>query len=366
MKVQTDAGIVGYGECGDNWGRPHGVAGCIRDLEDVLVGNDPRAVERLQLVMSEIIQQSSGGVAQKAISGIETALWDIKSKALGVPLYELFGGPIRNNVRLYWSHCGTYRASYSNLLSTPPLMTMGDIENLANEVLNSGFTALKTNIVVPGTPAHIIRNSEGKFLELDKKILDAIENLIATFRKVVSDRVDICLDLNFNFKPEAFIRIARTLEPYQLMWLEGDTYDPGALQQIKNATRIPICSAENLYTSREYEPFFNLHSMDVAMVDIPWNGFIESRRIAALANIHEITIAPHNHYSHLSTFMSAHLCASVPNIKIMEIDVDGVPWKDDIINEHPTIKDGFLMIPDRPGLGADLNEKEIAKHLWPN
>ena len=365
VKVQTDEGITGYGECSDNWACPRGVAGCVQDIEHVLLGQDPRPVEKLYWDMYRLIRQSLGGVAQKAVAGIETALWDIKAKALGVPLYELFGGPIRDKVRLYWSHCGSYRAWYPGLLGTPPLRTMEDIANLGREVVDRGFTALKTNMVVPGDPAYVIWASEGNCLNADSDIVEAVERLISTFREAVGDKVDICLDLTLNFKTEGFIRIAKAVEPYNLMWLEVDTYDPEALLQIKQSTRIPICSAENLYTSRGYKPFFALHSMDVAMVDVPWNGFIEARRIADLADIYEIMIAPHNYYSHLSTLMSAHLCASVPNVKIMEIDVDGVPWKDDIITEPPNIKDGYLIVPDRPGLGADLNEKEIAKHPWP-
>ncbi len=361
-KVETDEGIVGYGECSDNRALPRGVAGCIQDFEHILLGQDPRAVEKLYCDMYRLARQSPGGVAQKAIAGIDVALWDIKAKALGVPLYELFGGPHRDKVRLYWSHCGTYRAGYSDLLGTPPLRTMEDIANLGREVVDRGFTALKTNIVVPGEPARVIGTTDGN---IDNTIVSAVERLISTFREAVGDKVDIALDLNFNFKTEGFIRIARAVEPYNLMWVEIDTYDPEALLQIKQSTKVPICSGENLYLCRGYKPFLELHSMDVAMVDVPWNGFAESRRIAALADMYEIMIAPHNYYSHLSTLMSAHLCASVPNVKIMETDVDSAPWRDDIITELPDIKDGYLNLPKKPGLGAELNEKEIAKHPWP-
>jgi L-alanine-DL-glutamate epimerase-like enolase superfamily enzyme len=361
-KVETDEGIVGYGECSDNRACPRGVAGCIQDMEHILLDQDPRAVEKLYWDMYRLARQSLGGIAHKAIAGIEVALWDIKAKALNVPLYELFGGPIRDKIRLYWSHCGTYRARYPDILGTPPLKTMADIANLGREVVNRGFTALKTNMVVPGEPAYIVWTTDGN---IDNFIVEKVEKLISTFRQAVGDKVDICLDLNFNFKTEGNIRIARALEPYNLLWLEIDTYDPEALLQIKQATKIPICSGENLYTCRGYKPFLELHSMDVAMVDVPWNGFTESRKIAALANIHEIMIAPHNYYSHLTTLMSAHLAASVPNLRIMEIDIDSAPWRDDIITELPDIEDGYLNLPKKPGLGADLNEKEIAKHPWP-
>jgi len=149
------------------------------------------------------------------------------------------------------------------------------------------------------------------------------------------------------------------------MWLEVDLYDPEALRQIKEATKVPICSAENLYTMKGYQPYLEKHAMDFCMIDLPWNGFSESRRIAALADMYEIMVAPHNYYSHLSTFISAHFCAVVPNLKIMETDVDSVPWRDDITTELPDIRDGYLYLPKKPGIGVELNEKEIAKHPWP-
>ncbi len=362
-KVETDEGIVGYGECSDNRSLPRGVAGCIQDMEHILVGEDPRAVEKLYWDMYRLAQQSPGGIAQKAIAGIDVALWDIKGKALNVPVYELFGGPIRDKIRLYWSHCGTYRARYSELLGAPPLRTMQDITNLGKEVVKRGFTALKTNMVVPGDPAQVIWTTDRN---INRSIVTNVERLISTFRQAVGDEIDICLDLNFNFRTEGNIAIARALEPYNLMWLEVDTHDPQALLQVKQSTKTPICSGENLYLCRGYKPFLELHAMDFAMVDVPWNGFTESRRIAALADMYEINIAPHNYYSHLSTLMSAHLCASVPNVKIMETDVDSVPWRDDIVTELPDIRDGYLFLPKKPGLGTELNEKEIAKHPWPN
>ncbi|PYM35269.1 MAG: mandelate racemase/muconate lactonizing protein, partial [Candidatus Rokuibacteriota bacterium] len=126
VRLETDGGLVGWGECSDNRS-PHGIAGCVRDLADLLVGQDPRPVERLYWDMLRRVRQNSGGVSHKAIAGIELALWDIKAKALGVPVYELFGGPLRDRVRLYWSHCGTTRARMGTVLGTPPLRTYDDI-----------------------------------------------------------------------------------------------------------------------------------------------------------------------------------------------------------------------------------------------
>ena len=362
VKVETDEGVVGYGECTDNRSTS-GLGGCIKDLEPGLIGKDPRAVEKLYYEMCQLFQQSPGGIAQKAIAGIEIALWDIKAKALNVPLYELFGGPIYDKIRVYWSHCGTYRARSPEMYpDKPPRKTYDDMARLGEEVVANGYTALKTNILVPGEKPRMLRAFDQN---IDRDMLKVIDKLMSTFRKAVGDDIDICLDLNFNFKTEGFIQVARVVEPYNLMWLEMDIYDPEALLQVKESTRVPICSAENLYAMKGYLPYLEKHAMDFCMIDLPWNGYIESRRIAALADMYEIMVAPHNYYSHLSTFMSVHLCATMPNVKIMETDVDSVPWRDDITTELPDIRDGYIYLPKKPGIGVELNEKEIARHPWP-
>jgi galactonate dehydratase len=368
VKIQTDNGVTGYGECSDNR-TPHAVVGCVDDLKPTLLGQDPRPIEKLYWDMYRVTRQSPGGIAAKAIAGLDCALWDIKAKALGVPVYELFGGPTRDQVRLYWSHCGTTRARYGKALGTPPLHTLDDIANLGHEVIRRGFTALKTNIVIPGDPAQVFMQGFGGGAGTTDQvvtpaIIRAIENLIGTFRGAVGPDIDICLDLNFNFKTEACLRIAKAVEPFSLLWLEIDMYDADALLQIKQSTITRICSGENLYTLRGYRPYFEKHALDVAMIDVPWNGFTQSKKVADLAESYEINVAPHNYYSHLSTLMSAHLCATIPNVRIMEIDIDDVPWKDDIVTEPLDIKDGYLRIPSHPGWGADLNEREIAKHPW--
>jgi L-alanine-DL-glutamate epimerase-like enolase superfamily enzyme len=303
------------------------------------------------------------------MAGIDCALWDIKAKALDVPVYELFGGPTREQVRLYWSHCGTTRARYGHTLGTPPLRSLDDIANLGREVVSRGFTALKTNIVMPGNPAQVYMPGFGGGAGTTDQVVTtpvirAIENLLGTFRGAVGSDVDICLDLNFNFKTEACLRIAKAVEPFNLLWLEIDMYDPDALLQIKQSTTTRICTGENFYTLRGYRPYFEKHALDVAMIDVPWNGFTQSKKVGDLAETYELNVAPHNYYSHLSTLMSAHLCAVLPNVRIMEIDIDDVPWKDDLVTQPLDIKDGYLRMPTGPGWGADLNEREIAKHPW--
>ncbi len=370
VKIVTDDGLVGYGEC-SNSKTPWGIAGTVRDLAPLLISRDPRRIELLNVEMYKVVRQCPGGIAQTAIAGIDAALWDITAKALGVPVYALWGGPTRDTVRLYWSHCGTYRARFAHVLGTPAIRTMDDIARLGEEVVARGFTALKTNVVLPGTtvgvhePGFVANAVQVDDLNITLPLLHHVEKLVGTFRDAIGPEVDLALDLNFNFKTEGFARIAKALEPFNLMWLEVDTYDPKALLQIKESTVTPICSGENFYTAREYLPFFDLHAMNVAMIDVPWNGFTASKKIADLAEIYELNFAPHNYYSHLATLESAHLCAVSTNVRIMEADIDDVPWKDDLISTPPEIVNGTLKIPSAPGWGANLNEKEIHKHPWP-
>ena len=370
VKVETDEGITGYGECSD--GRnPNGVAGIIKDLTPLLIGRDPRAYEMRFWDMIRGSRQSPGGIAAKGIAGIECALVDIKAKALGVSVVELFGGPTRDDVRVYWSHCGSSRARNFELIGVPPLRTMDDIAALGREVVEKGFTALKTNIVIPGDPATVyfpgFSNGPGTTDgNVTPQLLRHIETLIGTFREAVGPDVGINLDLNFNFKPEACMRIAKVLEPFDMLWLEIDMYDHAALRQIKDSTTTKICTGENLYYMREYLPYFECRAADVFMIDVPWNGFAPSKKIGDLANVFHLNVAPHNYYSHLATYMSASLCAVLPNVRIMEIDIDDVPWKDDLTTYVPEIVDGYMKTPTRLGWGTELNEEAIKAHLWDN
>lgn len=224
VRVETDDGLVGWGECSDNRS-PYGIAGAVRDMEDLLLGQDPRPVERLYWDMLRRTRQNLGGVTHKAIAGVELALWDIKAKALGVPVYELFGGPLRDRMRLYWSHCGTTRARLGDVLGTPPLRSYADITALGKEVVARGFTALKTNIVIPGEPATVYFPGFGSGINTTDgaptaEVLGAVERLIGTFRDAVGPSIGLCLDLNYNFRTEGVLRIAKLLEPFDMQWVE--------------------------------------------------------------------------------------------------------------------------------------------------
>ncbi|MGH8665597.1 MAG: mandelate racemase/muconate lactonizing enzyme family protein [Burkholderiales bacterium] len=367
VKVETDEGVTGWGECSDPR-TPKGIAATVADLRSALLGQDPRAFEARFADMSRLTRSSPGGIAAKAMAGIECALLDIKAKALGVSVAELFGGPTRDQVRLYWSHCGSTRVRYSRLLGTPPIETWADIGALGKEVVARGFTALKTNIVLPGKGGTWYSGFDGTMGPNDEWapnwLVAHTEKLIGTFRDAVGPDFDINLDLNFHFKPEACMRIAKALEPYNLHWLEVDCHDPDAVLRIKQSTSTRICTGETLIHMEQYLPYFERHAADVFMIDVPWNGFAQGKKVGNLAETFKLNVAPHNYYSHLSSFISAQLCAVLPNVRIMEIDIDDVPWKDELVTATPEIDAGYMTIPQGPGWGADVVEEIARAHPW--
>ena len=362
VKVETDEGITGWGECSAS-STPRGVTGAIRDLKPLLIGKDPGAYEMLFWDMYRGTRQSPGGLAARAIAGVELAIIDIKAKALGLSVAELFGGPTREKIRVYWSHCGPNRARIPELLGVSPLRTMQDIHDLGKEVVARGFTAFKTQIVIPGDPATVY-NPGNLDQVVSIKMLSHIEALIGTFRDAVGLDVDINLDLNFNFRPEACMRIAKVLEQYDMLWLELDVHDPEAVRQIKESSDTKICTGETLYYMRQYIPYFELHAADIFAVDVGWNGFSQSKKIGDLAEVYQLNVAPHNYYSYMSAFIHANWCATLSNVRIFELDIDDVPWREELTTNKPEIVDGHMTIPKGPGWGTDLNEEVAMAPPW--
>ena len=372
LKITTDEGIVGWSEYMEGYGA-QGLTGVIHKLaERALIGQDPRPVERITAWLYAATRQAPGGINQQAIGAIENALVDIKAKALGIPVYEMLGGPVRDRLRLYWSHCGTYRARHAERIrewaGVDPVRSLDDIRRLGEEVAQKGFKGLKTNIIRfdgarpyihgPGTNA-----APGyPELNIDSHIVEAAVKQLEAFRQGAGPHVGLHLDTNFNYKTDGYIRLARALEPLDLTWLEIDTYDPAALALIRRSARVPIASCKSLYGRRQYRPFFENQSVDVAIIDVAWNGILESVKIASMADAFEVNVAPHNFNGHLGSLISAHMSAAVPNFRIMEIDIDDVLWKDDIVTIPPVIEDGDLLLPKGPGWGADVDEAFVRSH----
>ena len=367
LKISTDDGLVGWSEYNESFGGI-GVSAVIDGLTPVIAGKDPRAWESLVAMMYAVRRQAAGGVIQQAIGAIENALLDIKAKALGIPVYELFGGPVRERIRLYWSHCGTYRLAWPGEMQLPPLRTLDDVVAMGREVVAKGYTALKTNVFVLGkdprlhSPGFARRGAGFPELNAEHALLEGLREELAAFRQGAGKDVDVLLDLNFNFKTEGFLKVARAIEPFDIFWVEIDTRDPKALAHIRSNARMPVASCECLFGRRDFRPYLEAGAVDVAIIDTPWNGVGESLKIAAMADAYEVNVAPHNFYGHLATMMSAHFCAVVPNLRIMEIDPDRVPWYDDLVTHLPEVKDGHLFLPTRPGWGTEVNEEAVRAH----
>ena len=304
---------------------------------------------------------------QKALAGIENALLDLKAKALGIPVHALFGGPTRDSIQSYWSHCGTTRARAFGVTGTPKLASYDEVAALGREVVARGFRAFKTNIVIPGDEPQVLMPGfgAGGGTAQAVEIAAALDRLLSAFAEGTGGAAAPIVDLNFNLEPEGILRVARALEHHELAWLEVDLFDAAALALVRARSPMPICSGENLYSSRGFRPFLEAGAMDVASVDVIWNGFHQAKKIADMAETFEVNCAPHNYYSHLSTFISAQWCAAIPNARILEVDVDDVPWREELTTAVPEIRGGEIVIPAGPGWGADVNEDVLRAHPWP-
>jgi L-alanine-DL-glutamate epimerase-like enolase superfamily enzyme len=366
LKITTDDGLTGWSEFNESFGGM-GVSSVIEHLAPTLLGRDPRAYEAIVAMLYAVRRQASGGLVQQALGAVENALLDLKAKALGISVSEMLGGPVRDRIRLYWSHCGTYRVNWPEAHDYEPVESTDDVKSLGREVKAKKFTALKTNIFLfDRQPAGYMPGFNRPLgypeLNAERDVIDGLKAQLEAFREGSGPDMDILLDLNFNFKTEGYLRIVEMLAPLGLFWIEIDSYSPQALALIRQRSTTPISSCETLLGIREFRPYFEHQSMDVAIIDGVWNGVWQSMKIAALAEAHEVNVAPHNFYGHLSSMMSAHFSAAVPNFRIMEIDIDEVTWRDELFTAAPKIEDGYLILPKAPGWGTDPNEEALRAH----
>jgi L-alanine-DL-glutamate epimerase-like enolase superfamily enzyme len=365
VKLSTDDGIVGWSEFDEGFGSP-GVGTVIHKLAGRVVGKPVGDHERIYAELYCATRPAAGGVVAQAMGAIENALLDAKAKALGVPCYALLGGKVRDRIRLYWSHCATWRINHPTHYK-PAITDLDGVKAIGREVREKGFGALKTNIFIyqDGKPAGWRPGFGSPFypeLNVDKTVLRNLRLHLEALRDGAGPDVDLLLDLNFNAKTEGYLRILRAIADFDMFWVEIDSYSPEALGLIRRQSPHPISSCETLLGLREFLPYFREQAMDVAIVDTPWNGVWQSMKIAAAAEAHEINVAPHNFYGHLSTMMNAHFAAAVPNLRIMETDIDRIAWDDGLFTHVPAIEDGHLVMPDRPGWGTEPNENGLRAH----
>jgi galactonate dehydratase len=371
VKMTTDEGLVGWSEYNDTYGAPGSMTALIHKFADLVTGMDPRDVGRITSSLQALTRIVAGGPNQQAIAALENACLDIKAKALGVPVYALFGGAIRKRLQLYWSHCGSLRARHADLFEQWGrfrVESLDDIKRLGQDAVARGFKAIKTNPLFLENGklrmGHSIFRIGPHLLErnINNVYLRSIRDQLAAFRDGLGPDAGLMIDINFNQRTEGYIRIARAVEPYDLTWLELDIHDPQALAVIRRASPAPIASLESIHGMRGYRAYFENSAVDVAIVDVLWNGLWESFRIATLADAYEVNVAPHNYSGHLASLISAHLCAVIPNFRIMEYEADDVPWMGEFFTHPCVVENGELVLPDRPGWGTDVNEEAVRAH----
>lgn len=309
---------------------------------------------------------AASGVVAQGLGAIENAILDAKAKCLGVPCYTLLGGKVRNSIRVYWSHCATWRIAHPEFYP-PAITSLDDVVAMGSEVREKGFSGLKTNIFIyeNGSVRGWVPGFSVPFapdLNVERNVLKNLTAHLNALRKGAGPDMDILLDLNFNAKTEGYLKILREIEGQDIFWVEIDSRSPQALAHIRRASRHPISSCETLLGLGEFLPYFQKEAVDVAIVDTMWNGVWQSMKIAAAANAYEVNVAPHNFYGHLCSMMNAHFAAAVPNLRIMEIDVDRIAWDGELFTHVPTIKDGHLILDDRPGWGTEPNEEVLRNY----
>ncbi len=373
LKVGTDEGLVGWAEFLEGPWSP-ALPEVIGALGRAVLGADPRAFARIAAELRAVTQFTAGGLSAQASAAIENACLDIAAKAAGVPVYALFGGPLRTAVDVYWSHCGSFRARhgelFERLLHKPRLRSVDDFRALGNEAVERGFKAVKTNpIVFDGTEAQLLNPGfVAAGLEhgrtIDERTLAPIAAQVEALRDGLGAERGLMLDVNFAFRPAALRRLTTAVAGARLQWLELDLRDPAALAAVRAHSSTPIASLESEYGAHAYEPFLAAQAVDVAVVDVLWNGFTESLAIASLAAAHDLNVAPHNFSGPLGDLIAAHFCAVAGNVAIMEIEGDDVPWKNALLTHAGALKDGQFLVPAAAGWGADVDEEAVRAHPW--
>jgi L-alanine-DL-glutamate epimerase-like enolase superfamily enzyme len=203
---------------------------------------------------------------------------------------------------------------------------------------------------------------EGSFdRNIDGAMIEAVVKLMETFRAGLGPHADLILDINMHFRVDAVKRLGQALSHLDLSWLEVDLDDPLQLRALRDTVPMPIGSCEKRQLLLGYKPFLDAGAIDIAIIDVRWTGVLQAKKIADLAKCHEVNVAPHNHGSPLATMMAAHFCAAATNVRVMEYDVDDVPWRDDLMTAPLRIEQGYLHIPEAPGWGVEINEDYLRK-----
>lgn len=363
VRVETDAGITGVGESY----RGGGVTELMEYTERFLIGENPLDVERL---FRRIIQEMSGhggttGKVVTAASGIEIALWDIAGKATGLPVYQLLGGKYRDEVRLYVDcHAGEpyevehgYGHGHDAEAYTPDAYA-----ETAKEAVDEGFTALKFDLDYPFDNVPDPYNGRVSNASMNHK-----RDIVAAVRDAVGYEIDLAFDAHWDYSLDSAKRLCRILEPFDLMWLE-DVLPPenaAAQREVTRNSRVPIATGENRFRVHEFQELLYEFGVDIVTPDpTTVGGLAESKAIANRAEENYIVFSPHNVCSPIGTMACVHLGASIPNFGVLEYHARDVPWWAEMLDrDRPLIEEGYIEVPETPGLGIELDEAVIEDHL---
>ncbi|HEX2032722.1 MAG TPA: galactonate dehydratase [Chloroflexota bacterium] len=340
VKVYVDEGLYGIGEA-YSVGPDKATVAAIEDFEEWLIGQDPLRIEHLWAMMYNGTRFPPGPTILSAISGIEHALWDIKGKALGVPVWQLLGGAVRDRVRVYQNPGGR----------TPEEMA----ERAVAAIERYGYTALKLGPHPPGSEKlpwnAVLRGAAAR---------------VKAVRDAVGPDVDIGLDPHAKiFEPVRALQLAHAVAEYNPYFFEEPIRPENidAMASFKQKSPIPVATGECLYTKFEFRDLIVREGADIIQPDVClMGGLLEMKKVAALAEAHYVVVAPHNPMGPVATAVNVHFCASTPNFVVLEYNPDDRPPRRDLVQEPLVVKDGYIELPTAPGLGIELDEAAFQKY----
>jgi len=341
VKIQTDDGVVGWGEATLGW-KETAVRELIRDYgRRYVVGQDPFDIESLWFKLYQV-EHNTGPVMYSAMAGIEMALWDIVGQACGQPVYNLVGGKVRNKVKAYAN--GWYTSTND----------LNDLSEKAREVKARGYKALKFDPFGPG----------GR--EISRAELKQAGVTVETVRQAVGEDVDILLEFHGRFSPIMALEAIRAMVPYNPTWCEEPipAHNQVSMAQVTASSPLRVATGEHTYSRYGFLDLLEHKAAHVIQPDITYaGGFLETKKIAAMAEAYYVSVAPHNCDGPLKTIAAIHLAANIPNFLILETFQDyDVPWRADLASGIPQVVDGYLEVPSKPGWGIEVNESVIAAH----
>jgi len=353
VRVYTDQGIVGQGETTD---ASQGNVPLIRSFARMLVGQDPLNIEAAfeRIRTSGVFAGAQAGQYVTALTGVEIALWDIAGKALGVPVYQLLGGRVRDRVRVYCD-------------SGAREMIPGDERSIAriHEIQKLGFTAAKIDIDDAADPARFDRvNWTASNGEIDHML-----EKIAFTRENYPKNIDLAVDMHARYDATTGKRVAREVEKFKLLWLEepvpAENID--AMRDIRSSTSTPICCGENIYLRYGFREILEKRAADIIMPDFQKvGGLLEARKVADMAHAYYVPVAPHAVTSPVGMMATAQVCAAIPNFLVQEWHWIDSPelWRN-WVKEGDIIQKGFIALPERAGLGVEMNDDGARKAQVP-